>query len=586
MNNNVTLIPEYKVLYRSDIDLLKRRQVTLVSGGGAGHEPSHAGFVGPGMLSAAISGNTFASPSTQQIFRGLSLCVSADTPGCLLIVKRYTGDMLNFGFALEMARAKIPGARIALVAVDDDVGAEEAESDESVGRRGLAGTVLMHKILGGLADKGYSFEDMEKQGRLVASSLGTIGVSLNRCLVPASQYEEKEEKTENAIEFGLGIHNEPGYQKLPLLQCKELVGRVMTKMQEAKGREFSINNGSKVVLFINNLGGTSKLEEGVVVKEALEWMDSKAIQVEMVICGTMMTSLNMHGISVTCLTLPRDESASQAWLDALASPTSLPSWNGASIATAHDLKRLKDARANRKPLQEDESSRERIAKAIKDPSSSYVCYIITQGCKHLLQSIPDITRYDEIAGDGDCGHTMESAAKAIIALLHQEGPRPEFAVPDCETLSQIMFGMIDALDRSMGGTSGALFRILILGLTKGVLACKARPDSFESWKSILKSGIDTLYHHTAARVGDRTLVDSIGTFIDVCERETGAVKQVLDKALQEADTQTEKTRKLPPRFGRSSYIETQRLIEANVPDPGALAVSALLRGLCDSITAN
>lgn len=125
-----------------------------MSGGGAGHEPAHAGFVGPGMLSAVISGNTFASPSTQQIFRGLSLCASADAPGCIMIVKRYTGDLLNFGFALEMARAKIPGAKIAMVVVDDDAGADEAEADASVGKRGLAGTVLMHKLLGGLADKG------------------------------------------------------------------------------------------------------------------------------------------------------------------------------------------------------------------------------------------------------------------------------------------------------------------------------------------------------------------------------------------------------------------------------------------------
>lgn len=117
-------------------------------------------------------------------------------------------------------------------------------------------------------------------------------------------------------------------------------------------------------------------------------------------------------------------------------------------------------------------------------------------------------------------------------------------------------------------------------MAKGVLAGDIRPDTFAVWKPILKSGIDTLYAHTAARVGDRTLVDAIGTFIGVCETEVGTTKQVLEKAIHAAEAQTEQTRKLPPRFGRSSYIEVQRLIEANVPDPGALAVTALLRGLC------
>lgn len=589
LNTNIKLIPEYKVVYRKDLDEIKESKVCLVSGGGAGHEPAHAGFVGTGMLSAIISGNTFASPSTQQIYKGISLCTSGNSKGCILIVKRYTGDLLNFGLALEMIRAKDSSKKVEMVVVDDDVGVLGDSSDKSVGRRGLAGTVFVHKILGGLAEKEFPLEKIVNEAKKVISSLGTVGLSFDRCTVPANNpsFDDVSPSTKDVkLEFGLGIHNEPGYQTIPLASCKELVNQVMSKLGEAstkQDRDFSFEKGDKVVILVNNLGGTSKLEESVVVKEVVESLDSRGIEVELLISGTLMTSLNMHGMSITCLSLPKDEDSRKLWLDSLLLSSPLSSWNAANISTGENIKAIKSARKEKENTSVDETFE---SKCFKDPSTSYLRQIITRGCKNLLSQVPSITKFDEIAGDGDCGYTMENASKAVIKLLEADQcEESSFHIPSSKVISELLFGVMHGLDQTMGGTSGALFRIFILGIIKGLSECENQsPVNLNDWRIILRVATETLYSHTSARVGDRTLVDCLGSFVNsLTQKSSNETKTALENALRTATDQTEKTRLLVPKFGRSSYIENQRLLEANVPDPGAVAVLSLIQGIVECI---
>ncbi|CAG8690733.1 6590_t:CDS:2, partial [Ambispora leptoticha] len=201
---------------KADIDEIKNKQVTLVSGGGAGHEPAHAGFVGPNLLSAAVSGNIFASPSTSQILAAIRRVQSPH--GTLLIVKNYTGDCLNFGLAAE--RAKAEGIKVDIIIVGDDVGVGK-EQGGLVGRRGLAGTLFVHKIAGAVAAEGATLEETKAAAELAARNIGTIGVAFDHCTIPGSESAAFLSKDE--IELGMGIHNEPGYKKISLPSSRELV---------------------------------------------------------------------------------------------------------------------------------------------------------------------------------------------------------------------------------------------------------------------------------------------------------------------------------------------------------------------------
>lgn len=234
--------PHIKVVCRSDTD---KSKVALISGGGSGHEPAHAGFVGTGMLTAAVCGEVFASPSVDAVLAGI-LAVTGDA-GCLLIVKNYTGDRLNFGLAAERARAL--GRKVEMVVVDDDIALPDLPQ-----ARGLAGTLFVHKIAGAAAEAGQSLEQVSAAARIVIEKIASIGMSLDTCTVPGSKKEDRI-ATGNA-ELGLGIHGEAGVEQVSFDNAKNAMKMVLEKLTP------HLNKGP-VVALLNNLGSTTPLEMSV-----------------------------------------------------------------------------------------------------------------------------------------------------------------------------------------------------------------------------------------------------------------------------------------------------------------------------------
>lgn len=284
-------------------------QVGLVSGGGSGHEPAHAGFVGDGMLSAAVLGEVFTSPTPDQILEAIK--VADQGKGVLLIVKNYTGDILNFEMAKDLA--EIEGIRSEIVVVNDDIAVED--STYTAGKRGVAGTVLVHKILGDYARNGATLEELVTIGKEVVLSMKTIGFALHAATVPevgkpGFVLEEDE------IEFGVGIHGEPGYHRQKLLPSHELAQELLHKILGSYEQL-----PKKVGILVNGMGGTPLMEQFVFINDVFGLLKDRNIEVSFSKVGDYMTSIDMQGLSLTVINL-----VNESWTEALNSSVKTISW--------------------------------------------------------------------------------------------------------------------------------------------------------------------------------------------------------------------------------------------------------------------
>jgi len=279
--------PHIRVVVRSDWD---KSKVALVSGGGSGHEPAHAGFVGAGMLTAAVCGDVFASPSADAVLAGILAVTGPE--GCLLIVKNYTGDRLNFGLAAERARAF--GHKVSMVILDDDIALPDLPQ-----ARGLAGTLFVHKIAGAMAENGASLEECTKAAKRVIKNSRSIGMSLDTCTVPGSPKENR--IPEGMAELGLGIHGEAGVEQVASSGAKDAVSKVVEKLVPTMA-------DAPHAILINNLGGASVLEMSILTQDLFSSDISDRIT-HIVGPSAMMTALDMHGFSISVVELTQDDDA-------------------------------------------------------------------------------------------------------------------------------------------------------------------------------------------------------------------------------------------------------------------------------------
>lgn len=281
----------YNVIVRAEKD----DKVALVSGGGSGHEPSHAGYVGYGMLDAAVAGEVFTSPTPDQILEAIKAVDSKK--GVLLIIKNYSGDIMNFDMAAEMA--EMEGIEVQKVVVNDDVAVEN--STYTTGRRGVAGTVFVHKIAGAAAESGMEISKVKEIANRVIANVRTMGMSLGPCTVPALG-KPSFSLEENEIEMGLGIHGEPGTHKEELRSADELSEYMVGKILE----DIQISKDEEVAVMINGLGATPLMELYIVNRKVNELLASKGIIIDKTYVGNYMTSIEMPGFSITILKLDNE----------------------------------------------------------------------------------------------------------------------------------------------------------------------------------------------------------------------------------------------------------------------------------------
>ena len=280
-----------------DLPVVKRKnkkegKVALISGGGSGHEPSHAGFVGYGMLDAAVAGEVFTSPSADKVYEAIKAVDSGN--GVLLIIKNYSGDVMNFEMAAEMAGME--GINVKKIIVNDDIAVEN--STYTVGRRGIAGTVLVHKMVGAAAEKGYSLDELEVLGNKVISRTKTMGMSLKPCMVPTTG-KLSFELPEDEVEIGLGIHGEPGTHREKMQDANAHVDYLLDKIL----KESELSENDEVAVLVNGLGETTLIELYIINNRVSEVLANKNIKVYDTIVGNYMTSLDMGGFSITLVKL-------------------------------------------------------------------------------------------------------------------------------------------------------------------------------------------------------------------------------------------------------------------------------------------
>jgi dihydroxyacetone kinase-like protein len=285
--------PELK--YTEGLEVISRKEkgkkVGLVSGGGSGHEPAHAGYVGKGMLDAAVAGNVFSSPSPDRIIKGIEEANSGE--GVLLIIKNYSGDIMNFGMAKEMA--EMEDIRVESVVVKDDVAVPD--STYSTGRRGIAGTVLVHKIAGAKAESGASIDEVKAAAEKAISNIRSMGMSMSSCTLPAVG-KPGFVLGENEIEIGMGIHGEPGVERTNVKTASDLAEILLSKILE--DYDYS---GSEVALMVNGLGATPLMELYILNNEVEKLLTAKGIKIYKTFVGNYMTSLEMAGCSLTLMKL-------------------------------------------------------------------------------------------------------------------------------------------------------------------------------------------------------------------------------------------------------------------------------------------
>lgn len=414
---DLTLDIENKTIYSP-----KRKdgvsQVSIISGGGAGHEPSFTGFVGDGLLSAAVSGSVFASPSSRQVLNAIENVDASK--GVLVTVMRYTGDVLNFGVALEKARARNPDMKIEMLVVGDDVAVTRSRAGK-VGRRGIAGTVLVHKVTGAMAAAGFGLDDTVRVGQLAAKNLVSVGVSLNRVHVPGRPVESDIEKTPGSddIELGMGIHNETGCGRRngTDAEAPSIVKEMLQQLLDSNDhdRNYLPQKTPEMVLLVNNLGALSVLELGAIVTEVAEQLQRDyKVKVVRLYAGTFMTSLDGPGFSISLLNVV-ETGVSKSLIELLDAPSNARGWS--SLTTQGESTKRQNGTSAQitKPDNEGETQADQLAY-----DADLVDSRLRAGLKAVIDSEPEVTKYDDIVGDGDCGTTLKRGAEGKSCQINAQ----------------------------------------------------------------------------------------------------------------------------------------------------------------------
>lgn len=539
--SELALLPDARVIVRADAENFKQSgKVALISGGGSGHEPAHAGYVGAGLLSAAVCGDVFTSPSTDAVLAAIRAVTGP--AGALLIVKHYTGDRLNFGLAAEMAR--LEGFAVEMVIVGDDVALGHAVT-ETAGRRGLAGTVLIHKIAGSAAEAGLPLAEVKAAAEAACNNLATMGVGLTPCIVPAAG-EPNFTLAEDEIELGLGIHGEAGVSRVKLLPADQIVDilceRIFAGIAAAKGES--------IALLINNLGATPGMELAIIARHALAKARAAGLTVEAIWVGTFLTAIEMAGCSISVLRLDT------ARLAALQSPASSLNWVTPRRPSAQ-LQIISQVAAAAPPA----------AQRPADPAMAAALHAVIAA---LTRAEAQLTELDQKAADGDLGQNLARGALAIAPQVERlAGLTP---VDLLQALSLIVRKVV-------GGTSGALYAA---GLLRAAGRMADSPHASASdWAAALAAGAAAIGELGDSKVGDRTMLDALQPAALALQEglASGATPSAaLQMAVRAADQGAAATAEIAAKRGRSSYMGDR---VTGIEDPGARAVAIWLGALAD-----
>lgn len=507
--------PRIRIVMRND---WQKQQVALISGGGSGHEPAHVGFIGKGMLTAAVCGDVFASPSVDAVYNAI-INITGEA-GCLLIVKNYTGDRLNFGLAAEKARKA--GFSVNMVIVGDDVALPDNPQP-----RGVAGTLLVHKVAGFVAERGDDLAAVTEAAEAASRAIATMGVALSSCHLPDEQTGQR--VPDGSVEMGLGIHGEPGVDVMQTQNSQQIVQHLLEKVMP--------DNDQPRALLINNLGGMSALEMSLVTRDLIESPLSRGSDY-LIGPAPLMTALDMKGFSVTAMTL------TPLFEEAICAPVEVTGW----------VQAVKIA-----PLQPVNATKEATAHPAQPSDNPTVAAFVNSICETLIASESELNKLDAQVGDGDTGSTFAAGARQIQREC-TDNQLPLNALPDLLAVTG------ERLATVMGGSSGVLMAIFFTAAAQQLAEGDALPAA-------LQQGLEKMKQYGGAQPGDRTLIDALQPAIEALVAGK-SLAEAADAAQQGSDATASMGK---AKAGRSSYLNSANL--NGVSDPGAVAVARVFAAL-------
>ncbi|MBD8143109.1 dihydroxyacetone kinase subunit DhaK [Pantoea agglomerans] len=507
--------PRIRIVMRND---WQKQQVALISGGGSGHEPAHVGFIGKGMLTAAVCGDVFASPSVDAVYNAI-INITGEA-GCLLIVKNYTGDRLNFGLAAEKARKA--GFSVNMVIVGDDVALPDNPQP-----RGVAGTLLVHKVAGFVAERGDDLAAVTEAAEAASRAIATMGVALSSCHLPNEQTGQR--VPDGSVEMGLGIHGEPGVDVMQTQNSQQIVQHLLEKVMPG--------NDQPRALLVNNLGGMSALEMSLVTRDLIESPLSRGSDY-LIGPAPLMTALDMKGFSVTAMTL------TPLFEEAICAPVEVTGW----------VQAVKIA-----PLQPVNATKEATAHPAQPSDNPTVAAVVNSICETLIASESELNKLDAQVGDGDTGSTFAAGARQIQREC-ADNQLPLNALPDLLAVTG------ERLATVMGGSSGVLMAIFFTAAAQQLAEGDALPAA-------LQQGLEKMKQYGGAQPGDRTLIDALQPAIEALVAGK-SLAEAADAAQQGSDATASMGK---AKAGRSSYLNSANL--NGVSDPGAVAVARVFAAL-------
>lgn len=551
---------KFKVISKKVINTDK---VTLISGGGSGHEPAHAGFVGSGMLDAAVCGDVFASPSQIQVYQAIRR--SASQKGTLLIIKNYSGDIMNFKNAAHLASED--GIQVEYVKVDDDIAVED--SLYTVGKRGVAGTVLVHKVAGAAAEAGLSLTEVKEAAQHAIDHVRTIGFAFTSCTVPAKgtptfHIEEDE------MEYGVGIHGEPGIRREKSVSADELAQRMVTSLLS----NLQINDESQqeVAVLINGFGGTPLQELYLLNNSVIRELTAKNKQVFKVFVGNYMTSIDMAGASVSIMKL--DETLKK-WLCA---PCDTPALSvKGSFEPVIYTEIIKEEKADSTVSFKNNTKAEAAVIKNNQFSLQNIVYLIDQMSEVIIENEVPFCELDAHAGDGDFGMSVAKGFKQLKVewediLAHHLGNIGDFL----DACSLIIM-------EHCGGASGPIWGSGFRAASKSVQQKQELSiQDFAHMMQAVVKGIQDTGERSFGRgavVGDKTLIDALVPFADAWTQsaEQGDdIKLAASKAAEAAVLGAQKTSDIVARMGRAGTVGERSI---GYPDAGAYALGVIFTEL-------
>jgi len=554
-------IQKYKVIKRKNIN---ENKVCLISGGGSGHEPAHAGFVGTGMLDAAVCGDVFASPSQIQVYQAIKQ--SAGKKGVLLIIKNYTGDVMNFKNAAYLA--KEDGIEVDYVIVDDDVAVQD--SLYTVGRRGVAGTIFVHKIAGAAAEQGMSLSEVKKVAEKAIANVRSIGFALTSCTVPAKGTPTFE-LDENEMEFGVGIHGEPGIKRESLQSADKLAKRMLNMLID----DLKLKENEEVAVLVNGFGA-SPLQELYLLNHAVATeLAEKNIKVSHTLVGNFMTSIDMAGASLTVLRLDKELKTF------LQSRSDTPALTINKIQEQMCYNKLEENLKGEKiPFDEKSIEGYRNIKNEKITLQNMIFIVYAMGKCIIKNEIP-FCDLDAHAGDGDFGM---SVAKGFRQLQEDWA---DILANDTADIGTFLDACSLIIMEYCGGASGPIwgsgFR------SAGKATQNKNLLSIEEFAKMLRSTVEGIQatgersFGRGAEVGDKTLIDALIPCADMwseAAKNNTALKDAFEQGAKAAADGAEKTKNIVARMGRAGTVGERSI---GYPDAGAYALGVIFTEIYEAL---